>query len=197
MPRFMLGCGVAPVLVTALFAIYRPAFLARLDAAVFDTLARWTPARAPDDRIVIIDIDERSLSTIGQWPWQRDMVGRLIAGLRDGGASTVALDIIFAEPDRFATGDDALAATLREGRVVMGYAMRFDAVDGSARERAGCILHPIGLAVLQAGDETAEPPYFHAMNATCVLPSLAQAAGATGFLYAAPDADGILRRAPL
>src|SRR5436190_2599791 len=194
MPRFMLGCGVAPVLVTALFAIYRPAFLARLDAAVFDTLARWTPARAPGDRVVIVDIDERSLSTIGQWPWQRDLVGRLIARLRELGASTVALDIIFAEPDRFATGDDALAATLREGRVVMGYAMRFDAV---AEERSGCVLHPIGLAVLQAGEDTGEPPYFHATSATCVLPSLAQAAGATGFLNAAPDADGILRRAPV
>src|SRR5436190_13847464 len=187
MRRFILGCGVAPVLVTALFAIYRPAFLARLDAAVFDTLARWTPARAPGDRIVIVDIDERSLSTIGQWPWQRNMVARLIARLRESGASTVAVDIIFAEPDRFATGDDALAATLREGRVVMGYAMRFDPVDAIAQERAGCVLYPIGLAVLQTGDDTAEAPYFHATNATCVLPSLAQAAGATGFLNATPD----------
>jgi len=197
MRRFIFGCGVAPVLITAVLALYRPAFLARLDAAVFDTLVRWTPGRAPGDRIVIIDIDERSLSTIGQWPWQRDMVARLIARLREKGASTVAVDIIFAEPDRFATGDEALAATLREGRVVMGYAMRFDAVDAIAQERAGCVLHPIGLAVLQAGEETGEAPYFHATNATCVLPSLAQAAGATGFLNAAPDADGILRRAPV
>jgi len=197
MRRFIFGCGIAPVLVIAVLALYRPAFLARLDAAVFDTLARWTPARPPGDRIVIVDIDERSLSAIGQWPWQRDTVARLIARLREMGASTVAVDIIFAEPDRFATGDDALAATLREGRVVMGYAMRFDAVDAAARQRAGCVLHPIGLAVVQAGDETGETPYFHATNATCVLPQLAQAAGATGFLNAAPDADGILRRVPV
>src|SRR5215471_4594463 len=102
MRRFICGCGVAPVLVTAVLALYRPAFLARIDAAVFDTLVRWTPVRAPGDRIVIVDIDERSLSTLGQWPWQRNMVGQLIARLRDLGASTVALDIIFAEPDRFA-----------------------------------------------------------------------------------------------
>jgi adenylate cyclase len=194
MRRFIFGCGVAPVLIAALLALYRPAFLARLDAAVFDTLVRWTPVRPPGDRIVIIDIDEQSLSTVGQWPWQRDMVGRLIARLREIGASTVALDIIFSEPDRFATGDDALAATLREGRVVMGYAMRFDA---ASEEHARCVLHPIGLAVLQAGEDSAEAPYFHATNATCVLPALAQAAGATGFLNAAPDADGILRRAPV
>src|SRR5262245_45694783 len=140
MRRFIFGCGVAPVLVIAVLTLWRPAFLARLDSAVFDTLVRWTPARAPGGRIVIIDIDEQSLSTIGQWPWQRNMVGRLIARLRDLGASTVALDIIFSEPDRFAGGDDALETTLREGRVVVGYAMRFDA---APQARTGCVLHPI------------------------------------------------------
>ena len=198
MRRFIFGCGVAPVLVVSVLALYRPAFLARLDAAVFDTLVRWTPVRAPSDRIVIVDIDERSLSTIGQWPWPRNKVGQLIARLREMGASTVALDIVFAEPDRSADGDAALAAALREGRVVMGYAMRFDAVAEDAAQRGpGCVLHPIGLAVVQSGDENAEPPYFHATSATCALPSLAQAAGATGFLNAAPDADGILRRVPV
>ncbi|HYM24529.1 MAG TPA: CHASE2 domain-containing protein [Vicinamibacterales bacterium] len=197
MRRLIFRCGVAPVLITAVLALYRPSFLSRLDAAVFDTVVRWTPVRAPGDRIVIVDIDERSLSTIGQWPWQRDMVGRLIARLREMGASTVAVDIIFAEPDRFATGDDALAATLRDGRVVMGYAMRFDPADAPAQDRAKCVLHPIGLAVVQAGDESGDAPYFHATNATCVLPALAQAAGATGFLNAAPDADGLLRRVPV
>ena len=69
---------------------------------------------------MIVDIDDRSLTTIGQWPWRRDVVGQLVTRLRDLGAATVALDIIFAEPDRFeGTGrspDEMLAATLREAR---------------------------------------------------------------------------------
>ena len=39
----------------------------------------------------------KSLASIGQWPWRRDLVGRLVSRLRDAGAAAVALDIIFAE----------------------------------------------------------------------------------------------------
>src|SRR5918996_5330546 len=72
--------------------------------------------------------------------------------------------------------------------------MRFDeaASGGSA-----CVLHPVAPALLHAGDDTGDAPYFHATGAVCNLPMLAQAAGASGFMNAAPDADGILRRVPL
>ena len=58
--------------------------------------------RPPGGGVVIVDVDERSLSAIGQWPWRRDLIGGLIARMRDLGASTIALDIIFAESDRYA-----------------------------------------------------------------------------------------------
>jgi adenylate cyclase len=201
-------CGVIPVVITAVLALYRPIFLARLDNAVYDSLLRSARTRPPDDRVVIVDVDERSLSTIGQWPWRRDLIGRLIARLREMGASTIALDIIFAESDRDsrlggsrdrstagipATPDDALARTLGAGGVVLGYAMTFDA----ARSQRACVLHPVGLVTLQAGEDTGDAPYFRAAGAVCSLPMLGQAAGASGFMNAAPDADGILRRVPL
>ena len=207
--RLVFLCGVTPVLITAVLALYRPQFLARLDNAVYDSLLRSARTQPPGDRIVIVDVDERSLSTIGQWPWRRDVIGRLVTRLREMGASTIALDIIFAESDRDsgpgssrdrsnagiqATPDDVLARTLREGRVVLGYAMRFDAAARSAR---ACVLHPVGLVTLQAGEDTGDAPYFRASGAVCSLPMLAQAAGASGFMNAAPDADGILRRVPL
>jgi adenylate cyclase len=125
------------------------------------------------------------------------------------GASTIALDIIFAETDRFArveaalrgpqpiaptTPDDALARTLHEGRVILGYGLTFDA---APRAGTSCVLHPVGLAVHHPRDETGEAPYFRATGAVCSLPVLAQAAGESGFLNAAPDSDGILRRVPL
>src|SRR5918996_420497 len=72
--------------------------------------------------------------------------------------------------------------------------MRFDeaASGGSA-----CVLHPVAPALLHEGDETDTALYFHATGAVCNLPMLAQAAGASGFMNAAPDTDGILRRVPL
>ena len=148
--------------------------------------------------MAIVDVDDRSLSSIGQWPWRRDVVGRLITRLRDAGASAIALDIIFAESDRDeqpgSSPDAALAEALRDGRVVLGYGLTFDA---APRARHRCVLHPVGVAMVQPSDDTKYEPLFHATGAVCNLPMLASAVGASGFLNAAPDPDGILRRVPL
>ena len=205
----MFLCGIGAVIVTAVFAIFPPLSLGRFDNAAYDILLRSARERQTTGRVVIVDVDERSLSTIGQWPWRRDRIGELIARLRQMGAATVALDMVFAEPDRYGdpesseegpkarsrvNSDGALAAILRGGRVVLGYAMRFDDAisDGSA-----CALHPVTPALIHVGDDTGDAQYFHATGAVCNLPMLAHAAGASGFMNAAPDADGILRRVPL
>jgi adenylate cyclase len=110
----------------------------------------------------------------------------------------VALDIVFAEPDRYdGTGvspDAALADTLRTGRVVLGYAFTFDE---TIKGFDACAQHAVGLAIIRRGDEQPEDPFFRATGAVCSLPILTQAAGASGFLNAAPDPDGVLRRVPL
>ena len=205
----MFLCGLGAVIVTAVFAIFPPALFSRLNNAAYDILVRSAPTRPTSGRIVIVDVDERSLSTIGQWPWRRDRIGELIARLREMGAAIVALDFVFAEPDRYGdpdgagehqrlgtrpTFDEALAATLREGRVVLGYAMRFDDLASPA---SACLLDPVAPALLYSVDDTGETPYFRATSAVCNLPLLAEAAGSSGYMNAAPDADGILRRVPL
>src|SRR5262245_29794628 len=121
--RLILLCGLIPTLAVAVLSLYRPALFTGLEPDVYDRLVRQIPARETSDRIVIIDVDERSLSEVGQWPWRRDVIGNLIGRLREMGAAVVALDIVFAEPDRFdgsgVTPDEALATTLRGGRVVL------------------------------------------------------------------------------
>ena len=71
--------------------------------------------------------------------------------------------------------------------------MRFD--DGAAAA-APCVEHPLGLAVVTPPGHDGHP-LFQATGAVCSLPLLNQAAGRSGFLNAAPDADGILRRVPV
>ena len=207
--RLIFLCGIAPAVFAAVLALYRPAFLAGLDNAVYDILLRRAGTKPPGDRVVIVDVDERSLATIGQWPWRRDLIGRLVARLREAGASTIALDVIFPESDRDDSPgspesrsnasprdspDAGLAETLRQGRVVLGYAMTFDA---ATRTPSPCVLHPLSLAIIEPREEIPGAPFFRATGAVCSLPMLAQAAGASGFLNAAPDSDGILRRVPL
>jgi CHASE2 domain-containing sensor protein len=192
------GCGAIPVLLAALLALYRPVAFAGLDASVYDTVVRMTSTRPPAGRIVIIDVDERSLAKFGQWPWKRDLIALLIDTLRKDGAAVVALDIMFPEPDRFVGAGDpfrsdaVLAATLRQGGVVLGYGFTFEAGDPS-----DCVLHPLHAVLVQASHALDHAPYFHGSGPVCSLPMLAEAAGSSGFMNAGPDRDGIVRRAPL
>jgi CHASE2 domain-containing sensor protein len=77
----------------------------RLDTVLQDTRMRLTLPRTLDPRIVIVDIDEKSLREKdqggeGRWPWRRDRLAQLVTDLFDTyGVSLVALDIILSERD--------------------------------------------------------------------------------------------------
>ena len=196
--RILLLCGLLPTLLITALSLTRPAPLLGLEHLVYDTLVRWTPPHDPSGKVVIVDIDEKSLASVGQWPWRRDVVGRLIDRLREHGAATVALDIMFPESEREdGTGrssDSRLAESLRRGRVTVGYALQFDAARESLKP---CVRHALGLPIIRGPAAAGGDPFFVATSAVCNIETLTSAAETSGFLNAAPDADGILRRAPL
>ena len=202
--RFVLLCGVAPALLTVALGLSRPAGVTHLEHRVYDSMLRSARAAPVRSRVAIVDIDERSLAAIGQWPWRRDVIATLITRLRDMGASVVALDMVFAEPDRFeitmtpppgsSLGDVQLANAIRGGRVVLGYAFTFNNTTPSTNS---CVAHPLALATLQRGGSATGLPAFRATGAICNLPLLTQAAAASGFMNAGSDSDGMLRRVPL
>ena len=196
--RILLLCGLLPTLAAAVLSLTRPAALANVEYAVYDRLVRWTPTRQPSGKIVIVDVDEKSLTRIGQWPWRRDVISRLIDSLRDRGAAAVALDIMFPESDRYeGTGrspDAVLSDTLRKGRAILGYGLLFDPTGEAPKP---CVQHALSLPIIRGAGVQTEDPFFRATSAVCNIPTLTDAAQASGFLNAAPDPDGILRRAPL
>ncbi len=74
--------------------------LQRLDDIIYDARLRATMPRTLDERIVIVDLDEKSLAEVGQWPWGRHRVAALVEELY--GRQKIALlgfDIVFAEAD--------------------------------------------------------------------------------------------------
>jgi len=73
--------------------------LERLSLVCFDLYQQVAPREPGDAPIRIVDVDDESLSKIGQWPWPRTLVAQLIDKLRDAGAAVIAFDIDFAEPD--------------------------------------------------------------------------------------------------
>ena len=151
--RLVLVCGLVPALITAWLSLYRPSVLSNL------RIRRLRPrGRAPCRR-------DRRAAASPSWTWtsaacRRSVSGpgaamssaNLIARLRDLGASTIALDIIFAESDRYngngVSADQALADTLRAGGVVLGYALTFGA---PADQSTACVQHPLGIALIRPG----------------------------------------------
>src|SRR5258705_5804200 len=156
-----------PVVLAAVLVLYGASLLGRLDDSTYDLLLRSAHATPPAAGVVIVDIDERSLTSVGQWPWRRDVVGRLISRLRDAAAAVIALDVIFAESDRYEqtgeaqdpgsgmTPDGKLAAILHQGRVVLGYRLTFDSAPLAPRS---FVLHPLGAAIVRTpGDARHQP----------------------------------------
>jgi adenylate cyclase len=65
----------------------------------FDTFQQIFPRKVyEEDPLVIIDIDDRSLELVGQWPWSRTVLARLTD--QTYSAAALGFDIVFAEPDR-------------------------------------------------------------------------------------------------
>lgn len=91
----------------------------RLNAGIYDLGIRLTQDRAASEEIVIIAIDDKSLTKIGAWPWLRSTHARLLDSLQQ--AKTVAFDISFigTVPER-ATENTILATAIeKHQRVVL------------------------------------------------------------------------------
>lgn len=72
----------------------------RLDNILYDARLRATMPETRDERVVIVDIDEKSLAEIGRWPWPRDHMASLVDTLFvDQGIALLGFDTLFAEPD--------------------------------------------------------------------------------------------------
>ena len=69
--------------------------------------------------VVIVDIDEKSLAELGQWPWARSTLATILQNIAQAGGVAVAFDIVFPEPDRlspdqYSKSVGGLSATLRQ-----------------------------------------------------------------------------------
>ena len=200
--------AVAAATAAVALAIAHPGPLVDLDLAAHDAFVRQTARPTPSAAVAIVAVDERSLEVHGQWPWPRDVIGRLVTAIHEAGASAIAFDILFPEPDRLGTQsmtpggpsstDAALAAAMRAARVVTGTALTFEAAsaDGPGIQPR-CVLRPVSPVVRQPGDADPLAALFRATGAVCSVAVLGDAARATGTINASPDGDGVLRRIPV
>jgi adenylate cyclase len=94
--------GLVPVLFAILHAtgILNLGLAQRLDDIIYDARLRATMPGTLDKRIVIVDVDEKSLAEIGRWPWPRDKMAALADEIFDRQKAVLTgFDMVFAEPD--------------------------------------------------------------------------------------------------
>jgi CHASE2 domain-containing sensor protein len=109
---WMAGVGLLVLLIVSGFTV-------PLDNALYDLHARlWR--YTPDDRVVIVAIDARSLDEIGRFPWPRSIHARLIDRLTADGVRGIGMDVTMSTPSSDPREDAQLAAAMqRSGKVVL------------------------------------------------------------------------------
>jgi adenylate cyclase len=201
-------------------------FIARLENYAYDVRLQWTMPGGVDKRIVIVDIDEKSLREQGQWPWPRNKMARMVDLLFDRyQIDTLGFDILFAERDGSSglgtleqlaqgplRGDAGFNAALGKIRPGLDYdqlfansvkdrriALGFYFRQGEKREADVGNLPPPPPTQTKGAFDASLIGATVAIGFTANLPQLQANSMAAGYfdLSSLLDADGVIRRLPL
>ncbi|MDB5637832.1 MAG: adenylate cyclase [Bradyrhizobium sp.] len=196
----------------AAMRIADPAPIEELRVRVFDTFQRIDHRVKTARPVTIVDIDEKSLAKLGQWPWPRTRIADMVANLTRLGAVAIAFDVIFSEPDRL--NPDAAADTFRNLDEATREKLRAlpsnDQVFADTMRRSRVVMGESGLPyVIAELDKTlpvtglamlGEDPQRYMFNFPGLLRNtrvLETAAAGRGLLTINPERDGIVRRVPM
>ena len=204
----ILACGF--ILTLALCAVYlvRPAFLAHLDGRFFDGLISDGLPPKGDTSPVVVALDDESLARFGRWPWPRTLVAELLTRIAAQQPASVGIDAIFSERElppsanssatanNFLAGDTALAKALASGPFVLGFELTF--APTTERAHVERLLHSLNI-VSVAGNGAADPRQrlWQATGAVASLPGFSRSVSGAGFVNAAMEQDGVLRKMPV
>ncbi|WP_419796651.1 MAG: CHASE2 domain-containing protein [Terasakiella sp.] len=183
-----------------------------LRVKIFDMYQRAQPREVKTRPVTIVDLDEESLATVGQWPWPRTIIADMVANLFRMGAGVVAFDIAFPEPDRLSpnmiadnvsgldptieetirqlpSNDAYFANIIKQTRVVLGQA-GFDRKIEDQVHRP-----PVKKSIAFRGEK---PHAFVPSLPSLVrnIPEIEEVAAGHGFFSLFPEPDGVVRRVP-
>ncbi len=138
----------------------------------YNSLMSWRgalTARNPTEKVIIVSIDDKSFEELGQFPWPRNVYGKVIEKLKADGAKVIGLDIEFANPSPSEENDRAFArAAKKAGNVVSVSTVTEDNI-------------PVGNSFI---------PY---KKYNLPIKVLNDAFLATGYSSLQPDVDGVIR----
>ncbi|HQI81808.1 MAG TPA: adenylate/guanylate cyclase domain-containing protein [Deltaproteobacteria bacterium] len=202
----------------------KPELLTSLDNQISSAMFRWRGPMPTTGAVVIVDIDEKSLGRIGQWPWRRDIMASLVRRVKDSGARVIGFDIVFPEPDRTSPGlyledfrhmlghrltakdlnwlsgredldhDRMLGAALSEAPTVLGYI--FQLKDDGLKSMHERPFPALELAVRPEAVSMGDLSLVGAYRPILNVPEVSQGRS-EGFLNVFPDPSGTVHRVPL
>ncbi len=151
------------ILVLLSLTLHLSGLLTRVDDLIYDLGQRLITSAPPDD-VIIIAIDQESLSQLGRWPWSRAVHAQLLQRLKPEQPAAIGFDVIFAEPEYDnPEADHKLAKAIAESKKVV---------------------LPVLLESVRQNGQIVE---------TLPLPSLMESAADVGRVHAVLDADSIAR----
>src|SRR5918998_3634742 len=80
--------------------IWDPSLVEALRHKSFDIYQLVHPRDTGQSLVAVVDIDERSLRALGQWPWPRTVMADLVSKVVERGGTVIGFDVLFPEPDR-------------------------------------------------------------------------------------------------
>jgi len=199
-------------------------FIQRLENYTYDLRLQWTMPNTIDKRIVILDVDEKSLQEQGHWPWPRNDLAHLVDVLFDRyQIDVLGFDILFAERDgssglknleqlaQTELGSDAgFKTTLNKLRPQLDYDQLFASSlknrrvvlgyyfrhDETQSASVGTLPSPV---LVRGSFDARQIGAMQANSYAANLPQLQESASAGGFFNASPlvAADGVFRRISL
>ncbi len=203
----MVGAAALVAVLTAHAALAPQAF--RLTALVFDAYQTIKPREATDPPVAVIDIDEASIRTLGQWPWSRRTVADIVTQASGLGAAAIGFDIVFSEPDR--TAPARLIEDMRRQGVEIEVGPDLPDPDKMLADAVAANTVALGIALSNETSVPAPEPkagfsflgpdpgerLLAFSGALSNLPVLTDRATAMGYFSFPPTPDNIIRTFPL
>ena len=117
---------MAAAVLAMIVGLQQTSLLTRTDRLLQDALVRMVPRDVSQSPVVLVGIDDKSIATLGRWPWPRTLHAGLIERISAGEPAAIGLDLLLSEPDsRQPENDHHLAQALGDsGKVVLPMMMQ-------------------------------------------------------------------------
>lgn len=193
--------------------LWDPPPIQELRLRTFDMFQLIDPRHKAARPVTIVDIDDKSLARLGQWPWPRTRIADMIQNLTSNGAVAIGFDVVFSEADRLnpdlvasqmrylddatrtrlrelPSNDQILAEAIKRSRVVLG--------ETGQRDIAAEIDTTLPLTgVATVGEENAERFLFEFPGLLRNVPVIEKVAAGRGLFTIRTERDGLIRRVPM